>query len=440
MARKAQPDRPVTFSDDIRRIKRVGYVSLAVFLSTVGVWGAFASVSNAVIASGQFVADSNVKKVQHQTGGVVGAIMAHDGDKVRKGDLLLRLDDTVLKANLQIITSQIDEMLVRSSRLEAERDQLAELAISPAMASRLAESTIAAMMANERRLFEARRSARDGVRAQLEKRVQQSHAEIEGLVEQRRSKEQQSGMIERELVGVRGLYLRNLVQITRLSQLEREASSLAGQSGQLTAAIAQSEGKIAETRLQILQQTEELRADAMKELRDIQLRLAELKERRIAAEDQLQRVEIRAPVSGIVHQSNAHTVGGVIPATEPAMLIVPGDDLLALEVRIPPQEIDQIFIGQTAIVKLHAFNQRTTPEFSGTVTRVGSDVVRDQQSGASFYIARLKLTPDSLKEAGALTILPGMQAEAFIDAGARSPYEYLARPIKDQFSRAFRER
>ena len=435
-ARKSPP----SFAGDIRKVNRLGFGAIGVFMATIGAWAAFASVSNAVIAQGQFVADGNVKKVQHQTGGIVGAILVRDGDMVKGGDVVVRLDDTVLKANLQIIVTQLDEMAARSSRLEAERDQSETMAVPPRLASRLNDPEITAHLANERRLFEARRSAREGLRAQLGKRIQQTKAEIDGISEQRSAKALEARLIQRELLGVRDLFAKNLVQITRLGQLEREAASLTGQHGQLTAQIAQAEGRIAETQLQILQQQEDLRAEAMKELRDIHSRMAELNERRVAAEDQLQRVDIRAPVAGIVHQSAAHTIGGVVTPAEPVMLVVPSEDALSLEVRIAPPEIDQIFIGQNAQVKLHAFNQRITPEFKATVTRLGKDVVKDPQTGAIYYIARLTLAREGLTKAGSPAILPGMQADAFIDAGARTPFEYLIKPIRDQFSRAFRER
>jgi HlyD family secretion protein len=419
---------------------RVGYVAVALFAGSVGVWSATTSISGAVIAPAQFVADTNLKKVQHQAGGIVAELHVREGDKVREGDLLVRLDETLLRANLAIVTRQIDEFLARSARLEAERDQAETPAFSAALTRRANEPEIAAMMTNEVRLFASRSQARAGVRAQLTKRIGQLRSEIEGFKEQRSAKLREADMIQRELIGVRDLFRQNLVQITRLSQLEREAASLDGSRGQLTAAIAQAEGKTAETELQILQLTEDLRAEAMKELREIHARLAELSERRIAAEDQLRRTEVKAPVAGTVHQLAVHTLGGVLAPGEPAMLIVPSGDMLNLEARVAPPDYDQLQIGQKVTVRLHAFNQRTTPEFKGTVSRLAADVTRDQQTGLSHYVIRVALLEGELARIAPLTIVAGMQADAFIETYARTPFDFLAKPLQDQFAKAFRER
>ncbi len=422
------------------RAARRGVLAVALFMGSVGVWATTSEISGAVIAPAQFVAESNLKKVQHQTGGVVSALFVREGDRVEENALLIRLDDTLNRANLGIITGQLDEFMARMARLTAERDGLPEVRFPEELTARAAEPRIASLMASEAQLFAGRRSARDGIRAQLEKRITQLRSEIEGLTIQRRAKIREAELIQRELVGVRRLFEQNLVQMTRLSQLEREATSLEGQVGQLTSGIAQAEGKIAETGLQILQLTEDLRAEVMRELRESQARVSELQERKLAAEDQLRRVDIRAPAAGFVHQLAVHTVGGVITPAEPAMLIVPTEENLYLEARIAPQDIDQVKVGQRASVRLHAFNQRTTPEFAATVTRVSADVVREPQTGLTFYTARLKIEPAELAKAGELRIVPGMQADAFVETTRRTPWAYLMKPVSDQFARALRER
>jgi HlyD family secretion protein len=423
-----------------RRTRRFGYALLGLFLGTFGAWSAFATLSGAVIAPATFVIDTNSKKVQHQSGGIVGELHIREGDKVAAGDLLIRLDDTMARASLQIITRQLDEMAARGARLEAERDQLPEVILPPALAHRSGEAGVATLMTDEARLFTIRASARDGLRAQLQKRVGQLHSEITGYREQRDAKIKEHELIQRDLVGVRALYRQNLVQISRLSQLEREAASLEGARGQLTAQIAQAEGKIAEIELQILQVVEDLRAEAMKELRDIQARSGELTERRVAAEDQLRRVDIRAPVGGFVHQMQTHTVGGVISAAEPAMLIVPSGEALQLEARVATPDYDQVSLGQHVLVRLQAFNQRTTPELNGVVTRMSADVTRDQQGGQTFYTIRVALPQTELDRIAPLRIAAGMTADVYLQTGGRTPFSYLAKPITDQFAKAFRER
>jgi len=424
----------------LRRAVLTGYACLATFVGALGAWSVAAPISGAVVAPGQFVAETNQKKVQHQYGGVVAELKVREGDRVRAGDLLIRLDETVAKANLSVITRQIDEFAVRLARLEAERDQRGSIVLPAAFSARLAEPEFAALLAAETRLFDIRATARAGQKAQLEKRLVQLRAEIDGLDQQRSAKMAEAAMIARELTGVRELFSKQLVQITRLSQLEREGASLEGQRGQLTAQIAQAEGKIAEIELQIIQMQEDLRAEAMKEIRDIQARSVELSERRVAAEDQLRRIDIRAPETGYVHQLAVHTVGGVISAAEPAMMIVPSREQLYLEVRVMPQDIDQLHLGQSATVRIRAFNQRTTPELKGTLSRMAADVVREQNSGAVFYLMRVAIADSELARIQPLAIVAGMQADVYIETGARSPLAYLMKPVSDQFAKAFRER
>jgi HlyD family secretion protein len=291
----------------------------------------------------------------------------------------------------------------------------------------------------ERSLFEARNAAREGQKSQLKKRVSQLQDEITGLKAQQTAKVREAALIARELEGVRELYQKNLVQLQRLSALEREAANLEGQRGQLVAAVAQAEGKIAETSLQIIQIDEEARAEVMKELREIQGRLAELVERRVAAEDQLKRIDIRSPSAGYVHQLAVHTVGGVISPAEPAMLIVPINEALNLEAKVMPNDIDQLAIGQKAIVRVHASNARTTPEINGTVTRISADVTKEQQTGMSYYTIRVALPPEEIRRLAGLRLVAGMQAEVFVQTHDRTPFQYLVKPLSDQIARAFRE-
>ncbi|WP_046864284.1 HlyD family type I secretion periplasmic adaptor subunit [Microvirga massiliensis] len=423
----------------LRRSALTGFSLIALFGGTIGLWAATSTLSGAVVAGGQFVVDTNVKKVQHPTGGIVGELHVRDGDKVQEGELLIRLDETITRANLQIVLGQIDELVARQARLEAERDGASDLTVPASLQSRMSDPAVAKLIGSERTLFEARRSAREGQKSQLQRRIAQLHDEITGLKAQQNAKVREAELIANELSGVRELYQKNLIQLTRLISLEREAASLEGQRGQLIAGVAQAEGKIAETSLQIIQVDEEMRAEVMREMRELQGKLSELSERRVAAEDQLKRVEIRAPSSGFVHQLAVHTVGGVISPAEPAMLIVPVDENLGLEARVMPHDIDQVVPGHTATIRVSASNQRTTPEIFGTVTRVSADVSKDQQTGVPFYTIRVGVTPDELARLGNLRIVAGMQAEVFIQTNERTPLQYFIKPLKDQFARAFRE-
>jgi HlyD family secretion protein len=433
-------DKPSEYQFSLRRCFLAGVSVIALFGGSLGLWAATSPLAGAVVASGQFVVDSNVKKIQHQTGGIVAALPVREGDHVKAGDLVLRLDETVTKANLQVVVKQLDELMARQSRLEAERDQKETMVLSPALEARADIPEVAKSIADERRLLTIRRSQRDGQKQQLLKRTEQLREEIKGVIAQTDSRKQQIKLLEQELEGVRDLFKRNLVPITRLMPLEREAANMVGQQGQLVASRAQTEGKIAETGLQMLQLDIDMQTEVSKELREIQAKTAELLERRIAADDQLKRVDIRSPIEGYVHQLTVHTVGGVVSPAEPTMLIVPFNEDLFIEARIMPTDIDQLHIGQKAVIKVLAGNQRVTPEIIGTVSRVAADATRDQQIGISYYTVRITTSQSERMKLGDLKIISGMQAETFLQTAQRTPFQYMVKPLLDQFDRAFRER
>ena len=427
-----------------RRSMRRHLVSAIVVTSIliVGVagWGATAVISGAVVAPGSLVVDSNVKKVQHLTGGIVGELRVRDGDRVRAGDIVVRLDETVTRANLAIITKGLDELMARKARLESERDGLDTIVFPAQLLAGAGDPDRAAAMDSERKLFNLRRTARNGQKAQLQERIAQLQEEIVGLTAQQTSKIREIALIERELAGVRELWKQNLVQLTRLTALEREAARLDGEHGQLIAAAAQARGKIAETSLQILQIDQDIASDVAKELREVDGKIGEFIERKVAAEDQLKRIDIRAPQDGTVFQLAVHTVGGVITAGDPIMLIVPEADSLSVEVRVNPQDIDRLQLNQKAILRFTAFNVRTTPEIEGTVTRISADTSTDQRTGQSYYTVRIAMAADQVERLGDVKLLPGMPVEAFVQTGDRTMFSYLMKPLHDQFVRAFREK
>ncbi|WP_414473020.1 HlyD family type I secretion periplasmic adaptor subunit [Microvirga sp. M2] len=434
-----KPQKPSLHEKVLRRSSVAGLSMIALFAGTIGLWAATSTLSGAVVAGGQFVVDSSVKKIQHSTGGIVGELKVKDGDRVKAGDLLLRLDETLTRANLLVVSKQLDEFIGRQARLEAERDGTNDVKTPQEFADRLGEAAIQKILASERTLFEARRATRDAQKDQLRKRISQSQDEITGLKAQQEAKSREASLIKEELVGVRDLYQKNLVQLPRLNALERDAASIEGQRGQLVASVAQAESRIAETSFQIIQIDEQMRAEAMQELRDIQSKIAEYSERRVAAEDQLKRTDIRAPSDGYVHQLNVHTIGGVISPAEPVMLIVPTNDKLELEAKVLPNDIDQVKMGQKATVKVHASNARMMPDLHGKVSRISADVSRDQQSGATFYTIRVELPQEEISRLEGLHLIAGMQAEVFVEVNERTPLEYFFKPMKDQIARAFRE-
>ena len=424
----------------MRRHLVAAIVVVSVLVVGVGGWAATAVISGAVVASGSVVVDSNVKKVQHPTGGIVGELRVRDGDRVHAGDVVVRLDETVTRANLAIVTKGLGEMMARKARLESERDGLDTITFPAQLLVEADDPDRAAAMDSERKLFNLRKTARSGQKAQLRERVAQLGEEITGLAAQQNSKAKEIALIERELAGVRELWKQNLVQLTRLTALEREAARLDGERGQLVAASAQAKGKIAETALQILQIDQDIASDVAKELREVDGKIGELVERKVAAEDQLKRTDIRAPQDGTVFQLAVHTIGGVITAGDPIMLIVPEADNLSVEVKVNPQDIDQLQLNQKAILRFSAFNIRTTPEIEGVVTRISADTSTDQRTGQSYYTVRIAMPADQIERLGEVKLLPGMPVEAFMQTRDRTMLSYLIKPLHDQFLRAFREK
>jgi HlyD family secretion protein len=423
----------------IRRHLLGGLAVVALLAGGGGGLTATTELSGAVIAPGVMVVDTNVKKVQHPTGGVVGELRVRDGDQVKAGDVVVRLDETVTQANLAILVNGLTELWARQGRLEAERDGAKTITFLPEIA-READREVARVMAGEQALFETRRRAREGQKAQLKERIGQLKEQINGLDDQIRAKKREIELIHQELEGVRDLWRKNLVQIQRVTALERDAARLEGERGSLVSSIAQTKGKITETELQILQIDQDLRTEVGKELAEIRGKIAELVERKVAAEDQLKRIDIRAPQDGMVHQSSVHTVGGVITAGEAIMLIVPQADALTVESKLMPQDIDQVRPGQTAALRFSAFNQRTTPELNGLVTRVSADLTTDQRTGATYYTVRISISDEQVARLGGLRLLPGMPVEAFIQTGERTVLSYLTKPFTDQAARSFKGR
>jgi HlyD family secretion protein len=424
----------------IRRHLIGGVAVVALLGGGVGGLPATTELSGAVIAPGVMVVDSNVKKVQHPSGGVVGELRVRDGDRVKSGDIVVRLDETITQANLAIVVKSLNEMHARLARLEAERDDTADVQFPAELLARSADPEVKRVIDGERNLFQLRRKARSGQKQQLGERIQQLREEIQGITGQAAAKKREIELIGQELEGVRDLWRKNLVQIQRVTALERDSARLEGERGQLIAATAQSKGKISEIELQIIQIDQDLRSEVAKELREVQAKIAELVERKVAAEDQLKRIDIRAPQDGLVHQLVVHTVGGVITPGEAMMLIVPEADNLTVEAKLNPQDIDQVQPGQKAVLRFSTFNQRTTPELNGTVIRVSADLTTDQRSGVSYYTVRISIPEAEVARLGGLKLLPGMPLEAFIQTGDRTVLSYLMKPMADQIARAFRGR
>ena len=408
----------------------------------IGSWAATMELGGAVVAQGSLVVDSSVKKVQHLSGGIVKEIRVREGDHVKAGDILVRLDETQTKAANAIVSKNLDELIAQQARLEAERDGADYIDLPVTISERAigSNSDSARTMIAEQKLFEIRRQAREGKKAQLRERISQLKEEIQGYIGQTTAKEREIELINKELEGVRELRSKNLVPMNRLTALERDAARIEGERSQLIAATAQAKGKITETNLQIIQVDQDLRSEVGKDLGETRAKISEFVERKVATDDQLKRVDIRAPQSGIVQQLTVHTVGGVITAGDAIMLIVPDADTLMVEVKIAPQDIDQLYLGQVATLRFTAFNARTTPEIDGKVSLISADITQDQRTGVSYYLAHITLNVSEITRLGDVKLIPGMPVVAFIKTSERTMLSYLTKPLRDQAERAFKEK
>ena len=432
-------EKPAGAGEGIRANILFGLAVSVLLVGGVGAWAATTSLAGAVIASGNVVVESNSKKVQHQTGGIVGEILVREGDRVSAGDVIVRLDETTTRANLQIIAQQYDRTVARQARLQAERLGLAEIKFPDELVQRAADPDVETVLAGEKALFESRTKALAGLKSQLEARSGQLKRQIEGLTAQRKATEEAAALVERDFTSLQKLYEKKLVSLERVSELQLELSRLQGETGRLSAAIAETEGKISETALQAIQVDEDMRKDVNEELRELDGKEVELIERKVVAQDQLARTEIRAPQSGFVQELAVHTVGGVIAPGETLMLIVPEEDRLVIDAMVAPASIDDVKPGQPVSIRFPAFDVATTPECKGTVQRVSADLIKDPQRQISYFVARTTLDDHDACLKDARRLQPGMPAEVHIQTGERNVLSYVMKPLSDQMSRAFRE-
>jgi len=431
---------PVSKQHSARRPLLVGFVAAFLLVGGVGGWAATTEISGAVIAAGKLVVDSNVKKVQHPTGGVVGELLAKDGDMVKQGDVVLRLDGTQARSSLGVVSKALDELAARQARNEAELDGADRIAFPPELTARGAEPEVKSLMSGEEKLFQMRRSARDGQKDQLREQILQLGLQIEGSEAQETAKAKEIEILTKELDSVRVLWKQKLVPISRVTALERDDARLEGERAALVAGIAQSRGRIAELQLKIHQIDQDLSTEVGKELAEIRAKKSELTERRVAAEDQLKRIDLVAPQDGKVFQRSVNTVGGVLQAGETAMLIVPESDSLIVEAKVPPRDIDQIHVGQHAVLRFGAFSQRTTPELNGELVQIGADVTQDEKNSEPYYSVRIRVLDGEVARLDGLHLLAGMPVEAFIQTTPRTVASYLVKPLADQLARTFRGR
>ena len=417
---------------------------LRVLLLALGVGGSlalFVPISGAVVVSGTLVSGANEKKIQHPAGGVIEQILVRDGQHVKGGDVLVKLNEVASRASLDVVEQQLDQARARMARLVAERDDLPQPSWPAELLRRAANAhQVAGLIDSERSQFEARQTAYGKQVEILKHRVSQLEQERAGYQSQAAANDKQKKYVSLELEGLEKLYKEQLVPLSRLSAVAREAARLEGERGQLMSAIAEHASKIDEANAQIGAAAQARRVEVTKELTEAQAKLAELLERRAAAKDVADHVEIRAPEGGTVHQLAVHTKGGVAAPGEVLMLIAPDGDKLVVEAHLPPSQIDQVSLRQPATVRFSAFDRSTTPELHGSVAYVSPDVVRDNRLDARYYLVRIVLSPSELRRLGNVRLISGMPADVFLETSSRTILSYLFKPLSDQLRRMMRER
>ncbi|MDK3074017.1 HlyD family type I secretion periplasmic adaptor subunit [Sedimentitalea sp. JM2-8] len=419
----------------------LGLFGLLLLVGGFGTWSVISNIAGAVIASGRIEVDRNRQVVQHPDGGVVSEIMVDEGDSVALGQVLIRLDATLLQSQLLITEGQLFELIARRGRLEAERDSATGITFEEELLNAAAKRPeVADLIEGQQRLFEARKESTARETEQLEKRRGQISNQIEGITAQQASMRRQIDLIGKELANQQSLLDRGLAQAGTVLNLERAAADLDGSLGELIASQAQAEGRITEIDIEILKLGTSQREEAITRLRDLQYRELELAEQRRSLIDRLDRLDITAPVSGIVYGLQVHAPRSVIRPADPVLYLVPQDRPLVIAAKVEPTDIDKIFVDQSVTLRFSAFDQRQTPELFGTVKQVSADAFEEANSPVSYYRVEIELNEgerDRLPEGTVL--IPGMPVETFIRTDDRSPMAYLVKPLADYFTKAFRE-
>ncbi|WP_372602899.1 HlyD family type I secretion periplasmic adaptor subunit [Actibacterium sp.] len=418
----------------------IGFVALALLVGGFGLWSVTSNIAGAIVAPGRVQVEQNRQVVQHPDGGVVQAVLIREGQLVSAGEVLIKLDPTQLQSELTIVENQLFELMARRARLEAEQDDRTTLTFDRELLELAATNPeVADLVQGQTRLFAARNDSNARALEQLEKQRAQIADQVRGITAQQQALVRQLDLIQQELTDQQSLLDKGLAQSSRVLSLQREEARLMGQVGELTANAAQAGGRMTEIGIAMLQLGTSRREEAISRLRDLQYRELELAERRTALSAQLARLEIRAPLSGVVYGLSVFAERAVIRAADPVLYLIPQDRPLVIDVRIEPIHVDEIFVGQPVSLRFAAFASRTTPQLTGHVLQISADAFTDDRTNASYYSAEIELDPGEAAKLGDKKILPGMPVEAFMRTADRSPLAYLLKPLADYFNRAFRE-
>ncbi|MBL3571487.1 RTX toxin [Rhodovulum sulfidophilum] len=418
----------------------VGMIAVVCLVGGIGVWSVATNIAGAVVAPGTIKVESERQVVQHADGGVVGEILAKDGDTVAAGQVLVRLDGTFLRSELMIVERQLLEIQARKARLVAERDSVDSPDFSGLDSfSNIEPFWVAEHIDGQTRLFAARKAALAQELDQLHEQTVQIENQIDGTGSQQGALVKQLALIEKELADKMTLYKQNLVPASQVLALQREEAGLEGDIGRLTSQEAELRAKISELAVQGLRLQESRREDAITTLRDLQYSEIELQERRLSLTERLSRLDVRSPVDGVVFGSKVFALGSVVQAAEPMLYVVPGGQALLVSAKVETTDIDEVFPGQPVSLKFTTFDSRTTPNVSGTVLRVSADALTDEATRETYYEVVIQPDIDEMAALPNIELVPGMPVESFIRTRDRSPLSYLLHPLAVYFERAFRE-
>ncbi len=420
----------------------IGFIGILVLFGGFGTWAVMSKIAGAVVASGRIEVDRNRQVVQHDTGGTISEIVVKEGDLVAAGDLLLRLDPQQYASELILIEGQLYELMARRGRLDAQRDEVDTVTFDDELIAIAASDEDAReLMEGQRNLFYARRDSVDREIEQLGKRRNQIEDQVKGIEAQEKSLAIQLNLIEQQLTSQQTLLDQGLSQVATVLGLQREQARLIGEIGELAASKAQAAGRVTEIEIEVLKLGTAGREEAITQLREIRYRELSLVEQRRALLAEIDRLDIRAPVSGIVYALKVTTPRSVVRAAEALMYLVPQDRPLVIAARVMPTNIDEISVGQAVNLRLSSLDQRTTPELTGEVILISADALDDEATGVSYFRAEIILQPGQIERLPEGTqLLPGMPVEAFIRTGDRSPLAYLIKPVSDYFVRSWREK
>jgi HlyD family secretion protein/epimerase transport system membrane fusion protein len=431
---------PPTFPTNYRKSIVFGWAVIIAAFGSLVLWSALAPLSSAAIAPGTVVVDSSRKEIEHLEGGIVKEILVRDGDVVRAGQVLLRLDDTQVRATLDLLQGRYDADRAYEARLLAERDDLPEIVFPDELLQRAAaDHTVASILEGQRRIFEARRNSLSGEISILENRIEQSRAQIHGLETQVGAKERQIALLQKELDGLKTLLKKGHASEMQVLAVEREYERLKGERGEILANIAGVRQAIGEAGLQIVQLKKTFREQVENELRDVQTQIFDVSQKIYASRDQLNRLDVQAPTSGIVVDLAAHTVGGVIAPGSRILDIVPEDDQLVIDAQVRPDDVDGLKTGAPADIRFTAFNQNTMPVVSGVVTRVSADRLLDPNTRMPYFLVRVAVDENGRSALKDAQLVPGMSAEVIIKKGEQTLLGYLMGPLRDIMMKAFRQ-